>query len=438
MKLVPVVAVSTGLSLSSIASAQEGTGTDQPLTVAQAEPPASSYASAPTNADKAEPAPEKKTGLNVTGSFFTRYELREGYDDVGRFHPRYRESDFVYYRARLGLTTDPVDIGKGRAVTLKLEPQSSGFWADKPNTLTDGNLNIHQATLRVGGDGYWVDIGRFEMSYGEHVVIGNVGWHQTGRSFDGIRSRISLDKGWVDVFATQVLEDPFEVAPFAAGDKYFSGVYAGLGPMLGEGVAFDLYLLNHITPRLDENGELGPQFTAGSRYKRNFGTVDVRAEGGVQVGTGGTEQLAFQALTEVGTKLGATRVAAQGWYASGDDPTTAKNEGWDQLYPTAHKFMGLADIAGARTNIMGGMLRVRHPLDDINLGADAHLFMRPQTPDGVDSFTAVEVDAWALKKLGKGLGLRGGYSIYAPTEGSVHGTSDLAHYLEVQLAYALK
>tara|TARA_R110002096_G_scaffold299503_3_gene494064 strand:- start:28772 stop:30070 length:1299 start_codon:yes stop_codon:yes gene_type:complete len=432
MNLVPVAVASAILSLAPSAFAQEYGST--PLLEAKTD------AASPTTYGEAPVKPEAQTGLSITGSFFTRYELREGYDDIGRNNPRFRESDFVFYRARLGLTTTPIDIGKGKKVILMLEPQASGFWADSANTLTDGALNLHQATMRISGDSYWIDTGRFEMAYGDHLVIGNVDWHQSGRSFDGIRSRITLsgEKGWVDVFATQVLEDPLDVKPFASGDAYFSGVYAGLGQMLGEDIALDAYLLNHVRPRTSEDTELGLQFTLGSRYKGNAGPADVRAEAGVQVGTGALEQLAFQGEAEVGTKLGKTRVAAVGWYASGDDPTTAKNEGWDELYPTAHKFMGLADIAGGRSNIMGGIARVRHALGDLGLGADGHVFLQPEPGANTDAFTGVELDAWALQNLGKGLGLRGGYSIFAPNEGGSFGTSDLAHYVEVQLAFALK
>ena len=155
-----------------------------------------------------------KPGLELTASFFTRYELREGYDGIGVATPRIRESDLVFYRARLGLSTTPIDVGKGKHVILLFQPQASGFWADKGDTLTDGSLNLHQATLRIAGASYWIDAGRFEMSYGDELVIGSVDWHHTGRSFDGLRSRIDVDAGWLDVFATQVREDPLLVKPY--------------------------------------------------------------------------------------------------------------------------------------------------------------------------------------------------------------------------------
>ncbi len=412
------------------------TGTGLPSAISD------TYDNAPPPVEKDVVTEEAKEPVPVslipTASFFTRYELREGYDLVGRSHPRFRESDATFYRARFGLSTTPSDLGDGKSVVLKFEAQASGFWADKGSTLSDGNLQMHQATMRLKGDGYWLDAGRFEMAYGEHLVIGSVGWHQTGRTFDGLRTRLDAGDGWVDLFFTQVEEDPALVKPFAAGDHYFTGVYAGLGPIIGPDIELDTYLLSQIWPRVSSATELGAQFTLGSRFKKSFGSIFVRAEAGLQLGVGERDQLAYQGDAEVGTHISKTQLALGGWYASGDDANTTTNEGWDDLFPTGHKFMGLADIIGKRTNIMGTVLRAKHPMSIATLGVDTHFFLRPETPDGVDAFTAVEVDTWALHKIGKGLGLRLGYSIFVPNESGSRGTDELAHYLEVQLKYALK
>ena len=64
--------------------------------------------------------------------------------------------------------------------------------------------------------------------------------------------------------------------------------------------------------------------------------------------------------------------------------------------------------------------------------------LRPQTPDGVDSYTGTEADLWSVYKLGKGLGVRGGYSLFLPNETGPLGSNDLIHYVELQLAYNLK
>jgi hypothetical protein len=284
------------------------------------------------------------------------------------------------------------------------------------------------------------------MAYGEHLVIGTVGWHETGRSFDGARLHTSIgDKGaYVDSFVTQVAEDPTLVKPFGAGDQYFGGVYAGLGPNLGADMDLDGYVLGQLFPKTGGMTPIdtGLELTIGSRFKKKIDSFDVRAEAGIQVGAGSIDMLAYQADAEIGVSLadGKARLACGGWYASGDDPDTLDtNEAWDQLYPTAHKFLGFADIMGARSNVMGGIARARykaHP--KLALGADGHLFLRPQTPDGVDAYTGVELDTWGMHPIGKGLGLRGGYSLFVPNESGPFATSDVAHYFELQLKYALK
>ena len=61
-----------------------------------------------------------------------------------------------------------------------------------------------------------------------------------------------------------------------------------------------------------------------------------------------------------------------------------------------------------------------------------NVFFRPETPAGIDAYTGLELDTWALQALGRGLGLRGGYSLFVPNESGPFATSDLAHYLELQ------
>jgi hypothetical protein len=417
-----------------------------------AEPPAAEPPAAePPPAADPPPAAEEKAavGLVPTASFWTRYEFREGYADIGRAHPRFREMDMFWYRARFGLSTTPVDVGNGKNVVVFFEPQASGFWGDKnegkPNNIADGALGIHQAKVRINGEGGgWLDAGRFEMAYGEHVVIGTVGWHQTARTFDGIRGHLKMDKGWLDLFFTQNYETPADQAPFGAGDAYFMGAYAGLGEMVGEGVDLDAYVLADVAPRsAPDPDELAANVTVGSRFKKKMGNLDIRAEAGVQFwAAGGPGGFAWHGLAEVGHKLGdATRVAAQGFAASGDDPTTTENEGWRQLYPTAHKFMGWMDIIGPRTNIMGGILRGRHKVGKTALGADAHVFLRmqPSTAGGSDDALAgIEIDTFAKHPLGKNLFVKGGYSIFLPGEDVYGPDKDPVHYVEATLGYTLK
>lgn len=405
---------------------------------------------APATPAAAQTSPE----LTVTGSFFSRYELRDNYDDIGTSAGRFLESDGVAYRARLGLATTPIDVGKGRAVTLRLAPQASGFWADSGNTLADGELHVHEAVLELAGASYRVQVGRFEMAYGEHLVIGNVGWHETGRSFDGARVRLTPgDSGmYVDAFVTQLAEGrALNVSPVGAGDLLFFGAYAGFGPALASALALDGYVLGRAWTDAELPDEAGAmsdsalELTVGARVKHRVGAFDYRAETGVQLGdrlgAGGmaSSVVAYHGEVEAGANLAgdALRLALAGFYASGDDPGTARNEAWDQLYPTAHKFLGYADVIGGRSNVAGGIARAGYQATpDVKLAADAHVFFRPERADDAGAYAGAELDTGAAYSLGKGLAVRAGYSLFLPS--ADHYPSDTAvHFVEAELRYDL-
>ncbi len=417
-----------------------------------------------------EPPPQTPLlPLTVTGSFFSRYELREGYERIGKMEARFREMDAVAYRARLGLATSPQEVTDCLSALVQFTPQASGFW--QAGGLSDAELGLHEGYLRLKSCRVRIDAGRFEMVYGDHLVIGNVGWHQTGRSFDGARLRLGTtqDRPWVDLFFTlssEGLPDLYE--PIGAGDLYFTGAYAGLGPLLDDGFDLDIYALTHVWPATDVpesapgagdggEGEAAAELTLGTRLKKRVGIIDMRAEGGVQLGARraapdqvgeAVSVVAFQVDAEAGLNLldDRLRIAGAGLYASGDDPDTDdRDEGYNQLYPTAHKFLGFADIIGGRSNVAGPIARVGLKLPhDIALKLDGHFFFRPAdrattAPDGtvstIDSgYSATEIDTSLVYGIGKGLKLRGMYALFLPSSDQFPST-DPVHYLEVELRY---
>jgi hypothetical protein len=293
-----------------------------------------------------------------------------------------------------------------------------------------------------------LEAGRFEMAYGDHLVIGNVGWHQVGRSFDGLRLRHQAgDKApRIDAFFTAIGEGFAAEIPVGddifAGDTYFTGVYAGLGSLVGGGRDLDAYLLARIFPGYDEAGgdlKRAGEVTVGSRFKGKFGSVDLRAEAGIQagtrrVGTSAPKVFAQQADLEVGVAVaGSGRIAVEGFFASGDDPTTATDESWNHLYPTAHKWLGFMDIIGARKNVAGGALHLGYKAaKKWKLRADSQMFWRVEDGGG-DSYVGTEVYGGLVRILGAGLTMRGGYGIFLP-----NGDDDsLRHFVEIELKHTL-
>lgn len=426
------------------------------------------------------PAPTGAWTPLYTGSFFTRYERRSGYDDLGVARaPRFVEGDATFYRARFGIGTGLIDTGSRLKVGIQLSPQASGVLGTLPNTTSDAALGLHEGYVRMQGPFVRADLGRFELNYGDSLVVGNLDWHETARSFDGLRARLasSTDSAWIDVFATLVDEGRPDVTRALDGDVYFMGLYAGLGPAIARGLDLDAYTLVRAWPqsqglKLDPTSPTSTTYrrdtageaTLGARATQKVGMIDYRFEGGVQVGSrpdgapkpGATpaparqavrDVLAYHADFELGLHLvpDRLRISAEALYASGDDPSTqGDNEGWDELYPTAHKFLGLSDAFALngikRTNVASGVFHVSSTLTPgLTFQADSHLFSRIEKTAVDKGFAAVEVDVSMSYLLTKGLKLRGLYALFLPSDDAYPnaGSTDAAQYGEVELRYDL-
>lgn len=420
---------------------------------------------APVEPEAAEPS---LLPLKVTTSALSRFESRSNYDSLGVSQGRFTEGDAIFFRARLGFQTAPLDLKDGLKALVQFSPQASGRWG-VTGTTVEPRLGIAEGYLRFFGDRASVDAGRFIMDYGDSLVIGNLDWHEAGRSFDGVRASYKLgkEKAFLDAFATLTSRnglDPAEGHPvypeFFGGDNYFWGVYAGLGPLLKEKLDLDAYLLgvsnvetpNYVdpvavgaTPGASYTRSGATEMTFGARIKDKVGDLDYRAEAGIQFGTraavGATasqDVFAYQADAEVGYSFTKKiRVGLEGLVASGNDPSTTTNEAWNALYATHHKFLGLMDVIGLRSNVASAVLHASAGLtDSLKVLVDAHLYRRLHLqPTQVGNPMAVnqggyEVNAGLLQKLGAPAHVRGLYGIFVPDAG--YPSSVAAHYVELE------
>ncbi len=416
---------------------------------------------------QAEPAPGPEfLPLKVGGSFWSRYELRRNYAEHGLRHPRlHRDGDYIVTRARLSLATNPVDVGDGTMVSATFVPQAAytmqntGTLAPPP-TVTIGDappVAVYEAFARVGTKKYQFDMGRFAMDYGDAMIIGNLGWNEAARAFQGARLHLTPMENavFVDAFVT-LLNEGFTAThkPFA-GDTYFYGAYAGLGALVNESMALDFYLLGRSFVSAkdlgdDENGDPIPDvdgdtfFTLGARAKDSIDTFDYRAEAGIQFGS---DRFAYQADAELGlTPAQGFRIGLGGLVASGDDDAAdGKTKAWDQLYPTAHKFLGLADVAGARTNKGSGNLNLSYAVTPAwVLKAQGHIFAAMEPAGDSDAYQGAEIDAHIVHPIGKGALVRAMYGAFLPNEdfawagGDADKLDQPIHYLEVQFGYDFK
>ena len=448
--------------------------------VAAAEPPP---AAPPAPAADAKPPAPPPVPLNFGGSIWSRYEARGGFEEHGLTNPRtHREGDYVVSRARLSLKTDPIDVGDGVYIAAAFVPQAAYTWGENTGatpTVTDNPaLQLYEGYASVGTKKFRLDVGRFSMMYGDALVIGDVAWNEVGRSFNGARLRLTPTEtpAYIDGFVTLINEGRTVTQKPVSGDNYFWGVYAGLGPLIAKKkFDLDLYWLNFSTARSSKvtlTGGMPPttkvgdqdaawEATLGARVKGATELVDYRAEAGYQFGTRSVvptfarpepadlERSAYQIDAEIGiTPVKGFRVGIEGLMASGDDlETLDKNEGYNELYPTGHKWLGLTDVLGPRTNITSAVLHLKaQPTEAWSVMADAMYFAQPEE-DALETDGALgsEIDIWTDYAIGRGALFRALYGVFLPNEDywlpratSEDVAGNPIHYFEVQFGIDFK
>ncbi len=398
--------------------------------------------------------------LDVGASFFTRYEMRQGYDRLGVSAGRFLEGDWVVYRARLNLATAPIPLGPNLAARVYVSPQADGWWGSRPSTVSAPNLGLYEGYARLQHAAWHLDVGHFRMNYGDALIIGDMDWNQTGRSFDGARLHVAPPGAgyWVDAFLTQLAEGsrlPDGTRGYdkdsTAGDAYFGGIYGSVGELVSPETTIEPYLFGQLwgDTHFDDGTRAGSalQSTAGVRALQKLGIFDVRLEPGVQFGHrrvqhGRQSVLAYQADLELGVMpIQRLRLALEAAYATGNAPHTARNEAWDELYPTTHKWLGLMDIIGVRSNIASLVAHGQLVLGDFKLMLDGHVFWRDQPAAGQHSYAGTEVDANVIYTIGRGMTVRLLGATFLP--GGQHypaaspGRANDAYYVETQYTFTL-
>jgi hypothetical protein len=272
-------------------------------------------------------------------------------------------------------------------VRVMVQFQDVRLWGEETNTLTDfqaDNFDVHQAYVEVSSEGpttYSARLGRQEMPFGGHRLMGNVNWTQQARSFDAARLSADGSDVRLDVIGAWLSD---ATAATNDNDAYLVGAYAQLREA-GPGT-LDVYAL--FNTQFDRSGAGDPdteQGTFGARWWGQSGNVSFRTEASYQTGNrAGLDVSAFMFGGRVGTTLADGAGSVTFWYdylSGDDDPTDNDIKVFDTLFATNHKFYGLADLflnipvhtagRGLQDIAVKGSYR---PDPRVNLGLDIHSF----------------------------------------------------------------
>ncbi len=237
-----------------------------------------------------------------------------------------------------------------------IQVQDSRVYGTETNTLSDGTadaIDLHQAYLQLNNllnQPLGLRLGRMELAYGNQRVIGAVGWHNVGRSFDGALVSFTWKDIRLDAFSAKEVE---KQNPDNVDDKDFRGLWLDSKwqiPGLVNQSTLDAYFLNQY----QNNGTVLNRSTTGIFSKGSYGfvggiTLTQEIDFALQLGT--QQDTVSINASLIGVRVGLALSKAPfkpsigfGFdKVSGDDTSTTNYEAFNTLYATNHKFYGFMD-----------------------------------------------------------------------------------------------
>jgi hypothetical protein len=387
--------------------------------------------------------------LTIGGQYRLRYEYLRDFDfddDAGA------SNDFFGQRVRVDLR---LDLNARLAAFAQIQDVRN--WGEESSTIDDSadGLDLHQGWLEVRdvpGIGGAARLGRQDLSLGAERLIGGLDWANQGRSFDGIVQRWDLaDEQVVRAFFLVLRE----LINATNDDAYLFGSYATFHPVAD--ATLDAYAIF-----LHDDGAVGPgmshnRVTLGARWLQRCGGLEVESEAATQVGEKDGADIpigeTFAAHLHGTYRLGgacAPWLRADVDVASGDRASTADNERFDNLFPTAHAHWGIMDLA-FWSNMLHAQAEVGfEPCARTRCSAAWHGFRTLAAGDafggpngvvspggpGISRTMGQEIDLLVAHDLGFERiksSISGGYGVFLPGAGvqDARGTDDIAHFVYV-------
>ncbi len=218
----------------------------------------------------------------------------------------------------------------------------------------------------------WARVGRQELLYGEQRVISPLDWANTRRTFDGAKLFWRGEDWNADLFWTRpILPNPTHFdSPLQ--DREFMGAYLTYKKLKNS--TLDLYYLAYN----NSNQVIGDfnYDTVGARLKGGKDAWLWDAEAAYQGGNfrGQNHDAGFYTLG-LGRKFECVRWTPTIWgyydWASGDD---ILRNGYDQMFPLAHKYLGFMDLFARRNIEDWNVLLTLNPHDRVKLLLWYHIF----------------------------------------------------------------
>ncbi|MEK6621135.1 MAG: alginate export family protein [Planctomycetota bacterium] len=421
-------------------------------------------------------------GLKYTDGATTKYRSK-GIDD-----------DYVLNQTRLWADAD---VNEHLRVFIQLQDArtfgAEGTTVGYANSYSENAiLDLHQGYFdlkKLFDMPLTVRVGRQEIIWGDHRVLGNFVWSNVGRVFDGGRFMWDTDTIHAEAFAMKVDEDGYLLNGQTSGESDGSGssdenIYAAqlaFKKLVPSALLELMYICKSDQDDSTTNATLVGTANTGAAGDpiniHDFGAridgkvpnleaIDYTIESHVQVGNYGTQdQEAWAFAGKAGYTLKnvawTPRIGFEYDYASGDsDATDGEHETFDNLYPTNHwaGIYGFADLVSWQNmHDFRGQVKVS-PTKKMTAQVDYHYFMLAEEGDGwylanatlasatrpgggydtSDDELAQEVDLTVSYDLYKNVKILAGYSYFAAgdwIENNIGDTDTNWAYLQTTVTF---
>jgi len=309
-----------------------------------------------------------------------------------------------------------------------VQVQDARVFGSETNTLSDGSadaLDYHQAYFNISDlftKGLSVKIGRQEVAYANQRLMGSVGWHNIGRSFDGFTALYKSEQYSANIFNLKERESS------AFGDVFdinVRGVWVEAA--IKKTTKLDLFFINQNTPPGDDLN----RHTYGIYSKGNYslGSMTLSQETDLVLQSG------LNTVNDVSASLFGTRInlktndtAYKYWLGigydvvSGDDITTVDDEAFNTLYATNHKYYGFMDyFLNIPANTRGAGLTDKiisagfQPKVNLSVKADYHILSSSEKVTGLSAL-GTELDLTASYGYSADLKILAGVSLFTPDD----------------------
>ncbi len=275
--------------------------------------------------------------LAQDGTWVINGQVRHRYSMDGRdFNGDTGTLNMNELRTRLGIKFMPSED-----ITGFVQIQDARIMGTETSTLFDGSadaLDAHQAYAQITNlfdMPLTMKVGRMEVALGNQRLIGSVGWHNIGRSFDGLVFTYAQNGTAIHFFNLKAAE---AFAPGDVGDVEAMGAWADFN--VDENTRVQGY---GIWDRVVGSGAHS-RITLGTQVDVKMGNLSGTGEFAYQTGqANSTTDFAAMMFAVNGTmNMNGTALSAGVDYLSGQDDSDDATA-FQTLFATNHKFYGMMD-----------------------------------------------------------------------------------------------